>query len=577
MAFLLQRRNLKDHVQRQLSNFHDLERRNTALRNKSRPAGDISSDPEESTENEKGDEIERSKDANAIEHPYTCIPGITLVHTPNGKDAYVVGWNSPEDPQNPHNWTYMRRFKTVLILFLIAFVVPAASSIDAAVLKPAAQDLGVAKVTEALGGTGIFLVGLAFGALICSPLSELVGRFPVYLVALVLFGIWEMAAALAPNIGAQIAFRFLAGLCGAPPFTVAGGSLSDIFDSREKTWAFPIFAISGFGSPTLGPVMGAWIGTDGWSWRWAEWTILIVDGIVIVLVLMCNEETLASRLLETKAAYFREMTGDDCFTSQPDRAALGPMLKTAFARPFILAREPIVLAWTFYLVIVYIVLFTFLDGYTYIFKRVYGIGQELTSVCFVGLFIGIVLHAFIIPIVYQQTVRRANRRYDAEESGSHTNRDRELRLLFAIIGAPAVPVGLFWMAWTDMPSISIWSPLVASVFIGFGFISIYVSAYMYIIDAYEVHAASALTFTALVRYLAGGGTRTRRHLLSVTCADFNPRHDGSWCAILSEYGSELHAYDSGMHQCDCGAYPVCAVEMGTEDPGEESVCVLRRS
>lgn len=55
------------------------------------------------------------------------------------------------------------------------------------------------------------------------------------------------------------------------------------------------------------------------------------------------------------------------------------------------------------------------------------------------------------------------------------------------------------------PSISIWSPLMASVVIGFGIICVFMSAYMYVIDSYEVYAASALTFVALVRYLAAGG------------------------------------------------------------------------
>lgn len=31
------------------------------------------------------------------------------------------------------------------------------------------------------------------------------------------------------------------------------------------------------------------------------------------------------------------------------------------------------------------------------------------------------------------------------------------------------------------------------------------SAYMYLIDSYEAYAASALTFVALVRYIAAGG------------------------------------------------------------------------
>lgn len=58
---------------------------------------------------------------------------------------------------------------------------------------------------------------------------------------------------------------------------------------------------------------------------------------------------------------------------------------------------------------------------------------------------------------------------------------------------------------TDWPSISIWSPILASVLVGFGIVSIFLSAYMYIIDSYEVYAASALTFVALVRYVAAGG------------------------------------------------------------------------
>ncbi|KAK7187010.1 uncharacterized protein CC84DRAFT_718379 [Paraphaeosphaeria sporulosa] len=41
--------------------------------------------------------------------------------------------------------------------------------------------------------------------------------------------------------------------------------------------------------------------------------------------------------------------------------------------------------------------------------------------------------------------------------------------------------------------------------IGADIISIFVSAYMYMIDAYEVNETSVLTIVALVRYLATGG------------------------------------------------------------------------
>ena len=55
------------------------------------------------------------------------------------------------------------------------------------------------------------------------------------------------------------------------------------------------------------------------------------------------------------------------------------------------------------------------------------------------------------------------------------------------------------------PSISIWSPLAAGVLFGYGVLCVFISSYQYIIDSYEMYAASALTSVTLVRYVAAGG------------------------------------------------------------------------
>jgi hypothetical protein len=160
------------------------------------------------------------------------------------------------------------------------------------------------------------------------------------------------------------------------------------------------------------------------------------------------------------------------------------------------------------------------DRYTYIFARTYGINEGLSNVCFIGLFVGVGLSTLLVPFVYRSTVKQLKRDGD---DGSGRALARESRLYFAMIGAPALPIGLFWMGWTDyvsfrfwemiaicinivlQSSISIWSPLSASVLVGFSNICIFMSAYMYIIDSYEDYAASALTSVAMVRYIAAGG------------------------------------------------------------------------
>ncbi|KAJ9296668.1 hypothetical protein DTO271G3_4867 [Paecilomyces variotii] len=380
-----------------------------------------------------------------------------------------------------------------------------ASSIDAAVITPASKTFGVAEVVESLA-TGIYLVGFGVGSVIASPLSEMVGRYPVYLAALSLFAAWLLGAALAPNIGAQIVFRFLAGVSSAAPLTVAGGSVSDVWDTLEKTFAFPFFAIQGFGGPCLGPVVGAYIGQSPHiDWRWTEWVMLILNGLIITLLFLFKRETFGPQLLYYKARFFRQATGDPRFKTELEASgavSVTTTLKRHFSRPWILAVEPIVIFMTFYLTVVYIVLFTFLDGYPSIFGRVHHINDGLANICFVGLWIGVLLSMFLVPILYKRTQRQLKKDGD---DGSGKVLNRESRLFFAMVGAPALPIGLFWMGWTDFSSISIWSPLVASVAVGFANICIFMSAYMYIIDSYLHYAASALTFTALVRYLAAGG------------------------------------------------------------------------
>ncbi|KAL4968078.1 MFS transporter [Aspergillus stella-maris] len=442
---------------------------------------------------------------NAPVADYTSIPGITPDTDHAGNPYFCVSWDSASDPLNPQNWSTPRRIGATLSVCAIALVTTMASSIDSAVITNAAHEFGVAEVTESLA-TALYLIGFGVGALVASPLSEMLGRYPVYLGALAIFGCWILGAALAPNIGAQFVFRFLAGLCGAAPLTVAGGSVSDVWSTLEKTFGFPVFAIPGFGGPILGPVVGAYIGqSPAISWRWTEWIMLIFDGLVIGLIILFGRETSGPRILYYKARFYRKLTGDSRFKTAEEASGAEDtlaVLKRHFSRPWILLMEPIVIAFTFYLTVVYIVLFTFLDGYPTIFGKTYGINNGLTNICFLGLFIGILLAMFIVPVLYKRTAEQLARDND---DGSGKMLDQESRLFFAFCGAPAVPIGLFWMGWTAYPSISIWSPLASSLLIGFGIICIFLSAYMYTIDSYGHYAASALTFIALVRYLAAGG------------------------------------------------------------------------
>lgn len=426
-------------------------------------------------------------------------------HEGKGEQVFVVGWEGPDDPLNPRNWTIARRVSCTLQISLIAAGVGAASGIDATVLPQAAESLGVSEVAESLA-TGLYLVGMGMGALVAGPFSETFGRNAVYSGSMAVFAIWIMASGLAPNFGAQITFRFLAGCSASTPLVCSGGSVSDMFNSLEKTWAFPLYAIAAFGGPMLGAVMGAYIGPSTLvSWRWTEWTMLILSGVIIALVFLLMPETYAPLLLKWKAKHLRRVTGDNRYRSEHEivKATLLSRLKVSMTRPFLMFTEPIILAMTMYLSVVYIVLFTFLVGWPYIFQDTYGISQGLGNIIFVSMALGLQFNFLLVPIVYRITTKQIKL---AESRGEGKQFDPEVRLWYAMLGpAVSIPISLFWMGWTASPDVSIWSPILAAALFGFGVTGVFICAYMYVIDSYEIYSASALTFTALVRYVVAGG------------------------------------------------------------------------
>ncbi|KAI0411889.1 major facilitator superfamily domain-containing protein [Xylaria grammica] len=491
MAFILQRRHLAIQVQNQLEAVAAAEGPNTTGDGSIKYDTDI--------------DIENIATATPPKDAYLGIPGITRQIDEHGEWYYEVGWTDEDDKFNPKQWSTATRLGSTSLVCIVAFFATSASSIDSVIIARAAAEFGVSHVVESLA-TGLFLVGFGTGALLASPLSELVGRQPVYIVSLVIFEGWTIGSALSPNIAAQLIFRFLMGISASAPLTVAGGSISDMWTPLERTFAFPFYAIPGFGGAVFGPVVGTWIGNNpNMTWRWVEWLTLILTGFCAVLLFLFKRETFAPRILRIKAAAFRKYTGNSRFKTSKEASDAGeimPILKRSFGRPFLLCFEPIVISFTFYLTINYIILFTSLDGYPYIFAGVYGISENLSNTAFLGLLLGILLPLGLLPWTYKSTVKQLQRDGD---KGSGAMLNRESRLYFAMIGAPLVPIGLFWMAWTDFSFISIWSPIVASVFIGFGIICVFMSANMYIIDCYEMYAASALTFNALTRYIAAGG------------------------------------------------------------------------
>lgn len=142
---------------------------------------------------------------------------------------------------------------------------------------------GIRQVLEDFGSTSnllssfvvsVYVLGFAFGPLIVAPVSEYSGRTWVYNVCNVLFVIFNIASALAPNMASLVVFRFLDGVAGVAAITCGSGTIADLVPREKRGQAMAIWSLGPLFGPIIGPVVGGFL-VEGTNWRWVFWVLAI--------------------------------------------------------------------------------------------------------------------------------------------------------------------------------------------------------------------------------------------------------------------------------------------------------------
>ena len=188
-------------------------------------------------------------------------------------DPNIVDWDE-NDPANPQNWTTKKKWGNMSVVSSITFLTPLASSMVAPGVQLIMRDFGSTSQTIGSFVVSIYVLGYAVGPLFLAPLSEVYGRMPVYHSCNIMFTIWTVACAVAPNMGSLLAFRLFAGIAGSCPITIGGGSIADVFDQKSRGAAMALFALGPLMGPVIGPVAGGYL-TQAKGWRWVFWVLTI--------------------------------------------------------------------------------------------------------------------------------------------------------------------------------------------------------------------------------------------------------------------------------------------------------------
>lgn len=164
--------------------------------------------------------------------------------TSNHKDegiSNLVDW-ATDDPERPLNWSTSAKCLNLGLVSFFRFLTPLASSMVAPATGLIIRDFDSDNETIGSFIVSIFILGYALGPLVLAPLSESYGRLPLYHINNALFTLWNLGAALSPNVGALLAFRLLSGLAGSCPVTIGSGSIADCVARERRGLVTTIFS-----------------------------------------------------------------------------------------------------------------------------------------------------------------------------------------------------------------------------------------------------------------------------------------------------------------------------------------------
>jgi len=341
----------------------------------------------------------------------------------------------------------------------------------------------------------IMVCGFAVGPLLWSPLSEIIGRRPVYIISLALYVIFQIPCALAPNIGGLLACRFLSGVFASSGLSLAGGTIADVWNIQERGTAIAYFAAAPYCGPVIGPIVCGWINVGSGRLDLFFWTNMAFAGVIMIIVGLIPE-TYAPVILKRRAARLRKETGDpNIITEQEEvKLTLGEIVRTSLIRPItMIMTEPVLDLMCMYIVLIYAMLYAFFFAYPVIFGKLYNYNDGQIGLMFIPILIGAGFALVATPQIEKQFRKICLTRDPTPED----------RLMGAMIGSPFIPISLFILGATSFKHIIWVGPASSGIAFGFGMVLCYYSVNNYIIDSYQNYAASALAAKVFLR--SGGG------------------------------------------------------------------------
>lgn len=201
--------------------------------------------------------------------------------------------------QDPFTWSPWRKRFTVYISCIATLFTAYNAGSYAPPLPYFASEYGVSELA-ALTGITTFCLGFAITPMVLAPFSEIMGRYPVFVVAGIVFEAFQIACAFSPNLACMLISRFLVGGGSSVFSSMVGGVITDIYHQKDRNTAMALFSGGALFGTGLGPLIAGSV-AQHMPWRWVFYIQSITCGVLVLVIIVFFKESRGSVLLSKKA------------------------------------------------------------------------------------------------------------------------------------------------------------------------------------------------------------------------------------------------------------------------------------
>lgn len=225
-------------------------------------------------------------------------------------------------------------------------------------LPDIANNLGAATAEVQLT-ISAYLIGFAAGQIVYGPVSDRLGRKPVLIGALALYGVASLICAMSTSIHMLIAARSLQAVGGCGGIVLARAIVRDLYSGARAGRELSLIAAVMALAPVLAPIAGGGL-QSGFGWRviFLVLALAALTGVLIVWLLL--PETLRARAAE-------------------------PVSILSIARSYgLVARNRAYLAYLALATASYAGLFAWISGASFVLQGLFGLSPFVFGFAFAG-------------------------------------------------------------------------------------------------------------------------------------------------------------------------------------------------